>query len=125
MRRPVDYNQFTRRYYHNPMVYPRVAQHWYTHIVRLSGPDIDQVLLQRNSLVMITFSSEIDVTCKIEEIMDMHGNVLDFISPATDCRAALTVYAQVVRTPRTIFHLNLGNMYVGWGDLLELGRRRG
>ena len=106
------------------MVYLRAAQHWTAHIVRLSGPDSDQALLQRSSLVMITSSTVADVTCKIEDIMDMHGNGLDFISPATDCRVALTIYTQVALVPRTIFHLNLGNMYVGWGDILEIGRRR-
>ena len=125
MRRPVDYNQVTRRYVHNPMTYLRVAQHWNVHIHRISGPDVNQVLLHRNSLVMISFSVATDLTAKIEDIADIQGNSLEYIAPATDCLAALTIYTREALHSMTVFHLNLGNMYVGWGDLIDTGHRRG
>ena len=120
MRRPVDYNQVTGRYFHNPMTYLRVAQHWKVHIHRISGPEVDQVLLQRNSLVMLSFTAAIDLTSKIEDIWNSHGK-LDYIAPATDCLGAITIYTRATLHPMTFFNINLGDMCVGWGDLIAMG----
>ena len=120
MRRPVDYNQVTGRYFHNPMTYLRAAQHWKVHIHRISGPEVDQVLLQRNSLVMLSFSAATDLTAKIEDIWNSHGK-LDYIAAAADCLCAITIYTKATLHPMTFFNINLGDMYVGWGDLMAIG----
>ena len=121
MRRPVDYNQVTGRYFHNPMTYLRIAQHWQVRIHRISGPEIDQVLLQRNSLIMISLPTATDLTAKIEDIWNSHGK-LDSIAPATDCISSVTIYSKVTLHPSTFFNINLGDMYAGWGDLIAIGR---
>ena len=119
MRRPVDYNQVTGRYFHNPMTYLRVAQHWQVRIHRISAPDINQVILQRNSLIMISLTTATDLTAKIQDIWNTQGK-LDYIPAASDCLATVTIYTKTTLLPSTFFNINLGEMYVGWGDLIAI-----
>ena len=119
MRRPVDYNQVTGRYFQNPMTYLRAAQHWQVHIHRISAPDINQVILQRNSLIMISLTTATDLTAKIQDIWNAQGK-LDYIPAASDCLATVTIYTKTALQPSTFFNINLGEMYVGWGDLIAI-----
>ena len=119
MRLPVGYNQATGRYFQNPMTYRRVAQHWQVHIHRITAPDIDQVIIQKNSLIMISLTAATDLTAKVQDIWNAQGK-LDYIQAASDCLALVTIYTKTTLQPCAFFNINLGEMYVGWGDLISI-----
>ena len=116
----MDYNRATGKYYQNPMMYLRVAQHWQVHIHRINSPDANQVILQRNSLIMLTLATATDLTAKIQDIWNGQGS-LDYIPASSDCWATVTIYSKTALQPNTIFNINLGELYIGWGDLISIG----
>ena len=67
---------------------------------------------------MIAFHGTLGTTCKVEDVTDMHGNTVDFIAPGTDCRVALAVYCGIVSALNIVFHMDVGDIYLGFGDLL-------
>ena len=54
----------------------------------------------------------------------MRGNKLDFAPPGLDSMVSLAIYSDFKFDGNMIFHVNIGDIYLGFGDLVSPQARR-